>query len=163
MPPPPSNPRSSHCDCLLAEALWARLYSHFWTVFTRFFHIARSRNGPGSPEIMGIYGSNSRGVQKDRDLVTQPSFVETQRLPSSLVPGWNTGSPAPPPPLSGQLLCFFHLGSASPPPRTGALSKRSLLCGPGIFCEPLDQGIDPVALGLVAGSPSALSRYRYFP
>lgn len=49
---------------------------------------------------MGIYGSNSRGVQKDRDLVTQPSFVETQRLPSSLVPGWNTGSPRLP------LLCL---------------------------------------------------------
>lgn len=90
-----SNPRSSHCDCLLAETLWARLYSPFWTVFS--FPVAR--NGSGSPEVMEVYCNNSRDGQKDRDLVTQPSFVETQRPPSGLTRGWNAGSAAPPPPV----------------------------------------------------------------
>ena len=50
----------------------------------------RSRNRPGSHEIMGIYGSNSRGVKKDRGLVTQPSFLEMlAQQPRSR--GWNTG------------------------------------------------------------------------
>ena len=87
---PPSNTKA-FVTVFWQRISWARLHFNFWTLFTRFFYTARSRNRPGSHEIMGIYGSNSRGVKKDRDLVTQPSSFRETLAQQPRSRGWNTG------------------------------------------------------------------------
>lgn len=139
---PPSNPKA-FVTVFWQRFSWARLHSNFWTLFTRFFYTARSRNRPGSHEIMGIYGSNSRGVKEDRDLVTQPSFMETL-CPAASLQGLEHRLPAPP--------LLFLATSVLPAPIRIPLSPRKgrPRCPPFVALQlSLDHRTGPPVLGLL--------------